>query len=295
MLHPPRITARRPAAMTLLEVVISIALIAMLLGALLTFFFQTTEIREQASLTASRTQLVQGFFDQLERELHASVAADQYGFPGLNQIAGDRRNLTFVTTPLPPDHTFNLYQGNEWELAPAPRHDLRQVTYGLFIDPDDETDEGDPLVMGILRTERRALDPVETEEDVADGEDLLYVRHDLIAPELGYLEFRYFDGVEWSTTWTVSQGNRLPHLIQVTVGFVSLVREELEDTDLDEFPVSEYPLGPDKISVNRFSKLIRVPAADEMYSAHLYRLGDETEEIYETGGAADETGDEEGL
>ncbi|MCK4343274.1 MAG: hypothetical protein KAY37_16290 [Phycisphaerae bacterium] len=278
--------------MTLLEVVISIALIGLLLGALLSFFWQTVEIRKQAGHAAARTQIVKQMFAKITGELRNTVALEQVGFPDLEQFVGDRRSITFLTTPLPPEHSYVFFR--ESEDNPAPRHDLLQVTYELWIDPEEETEEGDPLVGGVLRTERRALDPFETKETIPEGEDLLYLRHDLWAPELGYLEFRYFDGVEWSTTWNVSQGNRLPHLVQITVGFDSLLREDLEDQDLHEYPIDEYPLGPEESNPDRFTTIVRLPAADEMFSARLNRLSDEVEEIYEFGGLPGEEGEGEG-
>jgi len=168
------------------------------------------------------------------------------------------------------------------------------VSYSLWLDPEEETDEGDPIVLGILRTERWAIDPAETAEDVAEGEDLIYERHDLWAPELGYLEFRYFDGIAWSTTWNVTEGNRLPHLIQITVGFDSLTRDDNEDIDLDEFPIEEFPLGPEVPNINRFSTLVRVPAADEMYWARLNKIGDEVEEQFTSGLPDEEESEGEG-
>lgn len=264
--------------LTLFEVIISVALIAMLLTALLSFFWQTLEYRERAEQEADRTQIAQQMLDRIAGELRACVALSEVGFP-VTQFVGDRRSITFLTTPLPPDELYEFFP--QPEDSPPPRHDLRQITYELWIDPDDETEEGDPLVGGILRTELQAITPYVSEEEVAEDEDLIYKRRSLWAPELGYLEFRYFDGKEWITRWQVSDGNALPHQIQVTVGFDSLTREEYEDQDLDEYPLYEYPYGPDVPNPNRYTTIVRVPAADQMFSARLYRLGNEVEEVYE--------------
>ncbi len=273
--------------LTLLEVVISISLIGMLLGALLTFFWQTVEIRDRAKQSAARTQLVQQILERMASELRDSVGMDKVGFDLVRQFDGDRRRITFLTTPLPPERSYAFYR--ESAAAPAPRHDLAEITYELWIDPDEKTDKGDPLVGGILRTERQALEPAIPEEEVPEDQDLLYVRHDLWNYEIGYLEFRYFDGVEWSTTWHVSQGNALPHLVQITIGFDSLTREQYEDRDLDAFPLAQYPLGPDHPDRNRYSTIVRLPAADEMFSARMNRVSDEVKEVYNFGGET--TGD----
>ncbi len=271
--------ARRAArALTLLEVVISIALIAMLLGALLTFFWQTLTVRDQAVLAADRTQLVQQILGRMADELRGSVGLEQISFP-VEHFVGDRRRIRFLTAPLPPDESYAFYR--ESEEHPAPRHDLREITYELWVDPDQTAEGGEPLVGGIVRTERRAIDPTIREEEVADGEDLLYLRHDLWSPELGYLEFRYFDGVEWTTRWQVTEGNPLPHLVQITVGFNSITRAELEDQDLQAYPIDQYPLGPDVPDFNRFSTIVRLPAADQMFGSRMKRLGEEVEELYQ--------------
>ena len=272
---------RRPTAhaLTLLEVIISIALIALLLGALLSFFWQTLEIRQRAEHEADRTQIAQQMLDRIAGELQASVAFDKVGFPDMQQFSGDRRSITFITTPLPPQDLYAFFP--QPENAPAPRTDLRQVSYSLWIDPEETTEEGDPLVGGILRTQRRAIKPYLTQADVSEDEDLLYERRDLWSPELGYLEFRYFDGVEWSTRWQVTQGNALPLQVQITVGFDSLTKDELEDKDLEQYPLDQYPLGPDVPQPNRYTRIVRIPAADQMFSARLYRLSSDTEEVYQ--------------
>ena len=284
---------RQPVrALTLFEVIISIALIALLLGSLLTFFWQTISIREQAAAAADRTQIVQQVLGHMADELRTSVAAEQIGFP-LQRFAGDRRRITFVTTPLPPTDLYAFYR--ESEQRPDPRHDLREITYELWIDPEETTEDGEPLVGGILRTERRAINPSVSEEEVAEDEDLLYVRHDLWSPELGYLEFRYFDGVEWTTTWEVSKGNPLPQLVQITVGFVSLTKDELEDQDLEVYPIEQYPTGPDVPQPNHYSMIVRLPAADQMFTSRMNRIGGRVEELYQfvAPGAEAGTGEEE--
>lgn len=284
--------ASRARALTLFEVVISIALIALLLGSLLTFFWQTLEIRDVAARAADRTQLVEQVLARMADELRATLAAEQVGFP-VQRFVGDRRKITFLTTPLPPRSSYAFYR--ESEVRPVPEHDLREITYELWIDPDKTTEDGEPLVGGILRTERRAINPSLAESEITEDEDLLYRRHDLWAPELGYLEFRYFDGVEWSTSWNVAEGNPLPQLIQITVGFDSLTRDALEDQDLQTYPLDQYPLGPDVPNINHYCLMVRLPAADAMFTSRMQNMNTQLEELYTfvqpqgaTGGSKDE-------
>lgn len=279
-------TLRTRRAFTLFEVILAIALIALLLSFLLNFFWQTIEVRERVKRDATRQQIIHQVVGRIADELRAAVAIEQFGFEQMQQFVGDRRSISFVTTPLPADSTYKFVR--ESENPPVFKHDLMQVSYELWIDPEEETDEGDPIVVGILRTQQQALDPYETEADLPEGEDVGYLRRDLWSYELGYLEFRYFDGAEWTTTWNVAEGNRLPHLIQITVGFDSLTQEEYDDQDLEEYPIDmeEYPLGPPDTNPDRYSVLVRLPAADEMFSARMNRMQGNAEEIYDWAGEA---------
>ncbi len=273
-------------SLTLLEVIISIALIGLLLGALLTFFYQTLTTREKARQAADRTQLVQQVLARISAELRGCIGVDKINFP-LQQFVGERRKITFVTTPLPPADSYNLITT---ALAqPNLQDDLREITYELWIDPEETTEDGEPLVGGILRTERQAINPYIPESEVPEDQDLIYLRHDLWSHELGYLEFRYFDGVEWTTNWTVTSGNPLPQLVQITVGFDSLIREELEDQDLHSYPLDRYPLGPDVPNDNHYATIVRLPAADQTFASRLHRLADETKEVYQFNAPGEET------
>jgi type II secretory pathway component PulJ len=285
---------RTARGLTLFEVIISIALIALLLGTLLTFFWQSVNIRGQVLRAADRTQIVQQTLQRMAAELQACVGVEKTGFP-VQQFAGDRRSMTFLTAPLPGKDQFAFYR--ESEDRPPPQHDLREITYALWVDPEKTTEQGDPLVGGIIRTERRAIKPTISEGEVAEDQDLLYLRHDLWAPELGYLEFRYFDGVEWTTRWEVSEGNALPQLVQITVGFDSLTKDELEDRDLVKFPVAAYQYGPPDANPDRASLIVQIPAADQMFSSRLRRLANGTEEVYSftAPGGATESGEPEAV
>ena len=287
-----RAGGRAARGLTLLEVVISIVLIGLLLSFLLSFFWQTLEVRDRAAAMANRTQVVEQMLGKISMELKQALGLEQINMPGFVQFEGDRRRISFLTAALPDSDMYDYF--DDTDDRPLPKIDLRQVTYELWIDPEDETDEGDPIVGGILRSEQQVLNPYETEDQVAEGTDLLYLRRDLWSYELGYLEFRYFDGAQWSTTWRVSKGNRLPHLVQIMIGFDSLTSEQFEDQDLEEFPIEQYPLGPEEPDRLRFSRIVRLPAADEMFSARMNRLADEIEEIYVTGAANEDAEGNEG-
>src|SRR5690606_39947703 len=44
---------------------------------------------------------------------------------------------------------------------------------------------------------------------------------ELVAPEVNYLGFRYFDGLQWVDTWDSSLLGGLPRAVEITIGFRS--------------------------------------------------------------------------
>jgi len=302
-------------ALTLLEVIVASSLIALLLGAMLTFFWQVAAARDTAAAHADRMQIARQVLERMAAELRGCIGVEQLGFPieqplveeellieeegvataesieaggaaetggastqpappaggNVPLLIGNRRNITFLTTTLPAEYQYDFYRQ---DVTPPPaRHDLTQVSYWLWVDQEDTDENGNPVVGGIVRTEKRTLNQFLVELD-----DPLDVRNDLWSHELGYLEFRYFDGVEWSTTWNVTQGNSLPQLIQITVGFEPITGDELEDRDLEEYPLSRYPYGDDQEHPDRYSIIVRMPAADRFFGSRFQRVGQQVTE-----------------
>lgn len=309
---------RHRRALTLLEVIVAVALIAMLMGTMVTFFWQVVEIRDTTAEAADRMQVARQVLAKIEAELRSCVGIEEIGFPieealveeeylegeedivrpdeeivleegtedelsseltellggtdsddpnaaasgSVPLLIGNRRNITFLTARLPAEHQYEFISSDE--TPPAAQHDLTQVSYWLWVDPDETDDEGEPIIGGIMRTEKKTLNQFLVEYD-----DPLDVRNDLWSHELGYLEFRYFDGVEWDTTWDVTEGNSLPQLIQVTVGFEPCTSDELEDRDLEDYPLIDYPYGDDRVHADRYSIVVRIPAADKFFSSRV--------------------------
>lgn len=296
--HRPRTLRRR--AVTLLEVILAVLLISLLMATMLTFFWQTLRVRDDAALEAQRMHLANAVLDQISNELRGVPGFEQLGFEGEVLLVGDRRSISFLTTALPAEFQYDLFDERELSDRPAAQHDLRVVTYFLWFDPDEADDEGTLSTAGIVRIEKQTLaqatvdlaaleaqldaDEVGGALRVAaeDDNDEIDVHTTLWAPEMGYLEFRYFDGIEWTTTWDITAGNSLPQMIQLTVGFDSISEDEGEDRDLDEFPIDqpETALGPDRPNINRYRAMIRLPAADRFYGSRVQRVGQDLTEQF---------------
>lgn len=255
--------------LTLLEVIIAIGLIAMIMTAMFLFYWQMLETRKAAAEQSNRTQLARQVLAGLEAELRGTIGTEQIGFPttqGEQRLVGDRRTLTFLSTGLPAENQYEIRR--EVDKPPPAQHDLRLISYSLWVDPTNKTDAGDPIVGGIIRSEKKTLNQFVVEED-----DPLDIRKDVWAPELGYLEFRYFDGVEWDTTWDITEGNALPQLIQITVGYKNITQDEYDDKDLDAYPILEYPFGDGEVRSDRYSVIVKLPAADKFFGSRAQRMG----------------------
>jgi prepilin-type N-terminal cleavage/methylation domain-containing protein len=275
----PARSPRPPKGLTLLEVLISLALMSILVGALLTFYFQSIEIRRAATRIADRTEIARQVLDRMASELRGCFGVNQFGFPVEQRIVGARRSIQFLTAVLPAKDQYQFF--GEFDQLPPGQHDLRQVGYRLWCDPENQTEAGEPIVNGIVRTEKKTLN-----QFLVDEQDPEQLRSDIWSPELVYLEFRYFDGVEWATKWEVAEGNPLPHLIQITVGFEPITQAELDDQDLSTYPIEdpEYCLGDGRPHPERYSTIVRIPAADRFFSSRLQRVGREFSEQLGIGG-----------
>lgn len=243
----------------------AVALILMMTGAMLTFFWRAVQVRDQTAIESERAQLARQVLGRMAAELRACPGKNQLELPAGAWLTGDRRSITFVTLRLPDRELYDFF--SELDEPPEAQPDLVLVRYQLWVDPEETTDEGEPVVGGIVRSETR-LRP----QRVIDEENPLEVRNDLWSPEIGYLEFRYLAGGEWNTQWPAKFGNFLPQAVRITVGFTSIKRDELEDADLEAYPPDQFPWGDDQPHPDRYSLIVRLPAVDRSLFSRIERL-----------------------
>jgi hypothetical protein len=146
---------------------------------------------------------------------------------------------------------------------------------------DQYTDEyGDPFVFGIVREEEKTLlQEVEIKDDASDDEEDVppeeqFVQLDLYAPELKFLEFRYFDGAKWVRRWRGGPGQSLPQAIRIVVGRQPEYREdeEVEKITIDEDEIDttiDFRQHPD-----RYVEIVRMTGADPFLGSRLVTAAD---------------------
>ncbi|HOJ73189.1 MAG TPA: prepilin-type N-terminal cleavage/methylation domain-containing protein [Phycisphaerae bacterium] len=203
-------------AFSLLEVVIALALIIALMGGVYGFYVGTMKSRETAIRSMRDTLLMRALLEQIAEELRhiSDVVPDNAGFRGTEE------ELTFVRLVVPDMGT--AYGEFDPLSNPKPgQQDMMRVTYKLQWDEEEENldEDGTPVCYGLLRTQQSPIDPnpsfqlspeeaAKYEEETGfsfdeqlEEEMVQPVTAELIAPEIKFLRFEYFDGAEWHDTW----------------------------------------------------------------------------------------------
>lgn len=141
-------------------------------------------------------------------------------------LYGNATELQFDMSRLPRVDEYDPEYVGFRSLALADRpSDVKTVTYYLLVpgtayqgvvgDPTDRTAEQTGLV-------RRVLDRSVTQWALENGDTKqLDATAEIVAPEVCYLNFRYFDGYEWYEEWDSSAMNGLPLAVDIVLAIRS--------------------------------------------------------------------------
>jgi prepilin-type N-terminal cleavage/methylation domain-containing protein len=214
--------AARPAGFSLLEVIIALALMISLMGGIYGFYVNTMGARDAAVRSMRDTLLMRALLEQISEEIRhiTDVVPDNIGFSGTEE------ELTFVRLIMPDMGTAYVERRSIQDDPKPGQQDMARVTYKLQWDEEEENldEDGTPVCYGLLRSQQTPIDPnpsfvLSPEEAAKYQEDSGFkldenaeeapppVSAELIAPEVKYLRFEYFDGAEWRDRWqVVSEG-----------------------------------------------------------------------------------------
>ncbi|HPD32584.1 MAG TPA: hypothetical protein PLL20_21545 [Phycisphaerae bacterium] len=252
--RPARAARRR--GVTLLEVLLSLTLIVLMMSGIFGFYNTVLRVRQEGSVLAQDVLLTRAILDRIADEIrHATdiVPGDGIGF------RGDRNSITIVRHRMTENYSYIEYDDTAIANLPPPQLDLIRIKYELREDPDEVDDEdGLPIVYGLFRSEQKVFDPnpeviVDLDTDLGEAQkdedlpmDVPPVTTELYAPEIKYLRFQYFDGMQWLDQWqtvdefggidmgkaaaTGKASYALPQAVMITIGRVRATREELELT-----------------------------------------------------------------
>jgi len=270
----PKVIHRQPGVrrgVTLLEMMLAIGLITLISATMFAFYHQSLRTRDRGQKAISSSYLAKIVAHQIAEEVRGANGFVNALGPG---VTGTDRLLTIQTVVIPDKEVFRRLSIQD-DVPPA-QCDLRQVSYYLAYD-DEEThtypnDVEADKPLGLVRREIKTFHQVVQFEDDRESVEL-----DLLSPELKYVRFRYFDGVEWLDKWDIGQGpeggmgNSLPQAVEITVGYSELPppeedeeEEEIEDSDLT-------PSEPELYSADAYTVMVRLPQADAFFGSRLMR------------------------
>lgn len=221
---------------------------------------------DQSSSNEGTTQPVEEATDTSSLEDMAST--DLLGDLGLDTEPSE--NTTDIASTVAPTSVPGLY-GNQYELrldcsrlprvdqysamytqtsegvAPSIPSDVKNVSYFLQTADSSQASVTSPTGSTAMGLVRREMDRAAASFASQDGSlDAAEHPGNLLAAEVNYLEFRYWDGTTWYTEWDSEQMGGLPTAIEITVGIDPTAGQNLEDmdvkavTDLDTTDMNQY-------------------------------------------------------
>jgi len=263
--------AQRARAFTLLEMIISIGLFIFVMSVTFAFYRRSLETREEGASKSRDAQLARVILKRMAKELRQAS-----GFvPGYGTGVYGLEDRIEVNTLVIPDRKLTEQRTIRDEQLPG-QFDLQQIRYYIAWDEENVDTNGYPRALGLARRANRtylrdvAFRDEEEQATEADAAQLAW-KEELYAPEIKFLEFRYFDGARWWDTWELVQGNSLPQIVQITIGFVPVPpeSEEFDVVDEEDVPQSEEDIDP--LPDDRYSTFVRLPQADLFFGSRLTR------------------------
>lgn len=240
-----RLRAQGNRGFTLIEVILAVVIMVGMLGIVLYFHQRIVETRRNALTEAEAISTVRLLLDRMATELRLARASEN---PVL-VFEGSSNAVRFITVTLSPP--------GRWLGSNALSGDLRRIYYGLARGTN-ETE-----VLGIERREELPFLLIRPEPDLSvasesedgeasgaveegtgvvsdgtnTGESLATTEETdlalsgegvLITDTIRFLQFRYFDGLEWVLTWS---STRLPRGVEIRLGRDALLEEDVMETE----------------------------------------------------------------
>ena len=201
--------ARSREGMTLVELMIAVAILAIVTTLVYGAFAQTSRNRDRMEKMGNRYHEVVTVLERMTRELQMayvsahlnpspSLQAVRTCFVGLDRSGGDRLDFTAFS------HR-RLYRDTH-------ESDQAELSYFVTTDPDD------PRKRVLARREARRID-----DDPQKGGEVLVAVEDVLDFQITYLDPL---SMEWVSSWDTTQGamqpNRLPAQVKILLKFPGL-------------------------------------------------------------------------
>lgn len=263
-------------AFTLVEVLLALTLSVILLGAIFTAMSQSWRLTASGREEMERSQLARAlvrkitvdvrsiaFVPPLVTEDEAASEASSTTSSATSSSSssdGTATDSTAEADPTPSAKSIGI-RGNAMRIEMHISRARRDLDFSTTVDGNKLlTHSSDLRVLtyqlatsgtGLVRTEGDRLATLMLEEK--GGAATGVSGQQVLAPEVSSLQFRFFDGAAWYTTWDSESAGRLPRALEVTIGFAP---PKVVPGPLFRVAVNQ--------SANQFRTVILLPIADPL-------------------------------
>jgi type II secretion system protein J len=180
---------------TLLELLIAVAISAIVLAAINTLFFGALHLREKAAEAAEQTLPTDRAIEIMKKDLLAIVPPGDLA----GSFGSDSAGIGMSQPPM-----LELFSASGAITTDQPWGDVQKIDYSLMAPTNRNNSGGRDLVRGVTRN-LLATDPIPPEN------------HALLE-DVQNLQFSYYDGTNWNDTWSTTLSN-IPIAIKVSIDF----------------------------------------------------------------------------
>jgi type II secretory pathway pseudopilin PulG len=186
---------------------------------------------EDEDETADGQAADEGVDEEGEEEIEVQDPADAYSSGSIGVVGSADQLVLHISAP---SRDLNYSSVLDGESLNARTSDLQSVSWFLAISgadglpgaaadlssdvPSYAVTNGTSQGLSRLAGDRMTMNFADAESDL----DTLVQSTKLLAPEVTYLRFRYFDGVEWLEDWDSEAMGALPKAIEIIIGFEQL-------------------------------------------------------------------------
>jgi len=182
---------------TLIEMLIAVALSAMVLALVSTVFFNAMRLRTGASEIAAETLPVDHAVDIMKHDLQCIVPAGVLAGPMGSDAVGIGMSAPII---------LEIFTGNAALNTDTPWGDVQKIDYSLQTPTNRNVVAGMSLMRGVTRNLLPSGTVAPDQQTLLDG--------------VQNLKFTYYDGTNWNDTWTTTLSN-IPIAIRVTIDFAT--------------------------------------------------------------------------
>ena len=242
--------------------IIATGLLVILLSVLYSFYSSSLFVRTDGLQRTRDLQLARVVLDRIAEEVRTAAGhTTGYG----TGLIGTKNAISVYTLTLPGRELMRRRQIGDQPLAG--QFDLREVRYYIAWDEEHLDEEGNPRPLGLVRRETQTFNQAVIIEGEEGTDEHAAIKEELYAPEIQFIEFRYYDGATWWDTWEIQGGNTLPQMVRITVGYTAVLPEEYRGLQLvdDEENLEAPELR--ELYKDRYVVIVRMQQADLFFGS----------------------------